>query len=344
MEDYLSQFFWGNTIQNWLISLAIILMTLFLAKIVFKLICKSLAPVIAKTKTKLDDHLLQELESPLVFAIIIIGFSIAVGRLTFTDRADFILHNILKFFIVINITWMSIRLVDVFLKEYLFRYSKHSNKKLNSQLIPLFRQGSRLILWSLGIIVALNNAGQDVAGLIAGFGIGGIAIALAAQDTVKNIFGGITIFLDKPFKISDKIKIDAFEGVVEEIGMRRTRIRTAQGRLITIPNAQFSEKPIENISREPSMQVKMQINLPNTTSPEQIRKAKEILREITQEIIAVDQTKTIIYFSGYTAANLSITFIYHILKGNDVFTTQSMVNSEMLERFRKEQIIFTVNQ
>src|SRR5690606_15268118 len=97
--------------------------------------------------------------------------------------------------------------------------------------------------------------GFDVGALIAGLGIGGLALALAAQDTVKNIFGGMMMFLDRPFRIGDTIIIDKYEGKVEYIGIRSTRIRLASGRLVIIPNAHFTDKAIENISIEPARRI-----------------------------------------------------------------------------------------
>ena len=91
----------------------------------------------------------------------------------------------------------------------------------------------------MAIILGLNNAGYDVGAIVAGLGIGGLALALAAQDSVKNLFGGFTIFVDKPFKVKDRIKISGFDGAVEEIGIRSTRIRTLDGRMVTIPNSKF---------------------------------------------------------------------------------------------------------
>lgn len=106
-------------------------------------------------------------------------------------------------------------------------------------------------------IVALNNAGYDVGALIAGLGIGGLALAMAARDTVSNVFGGFTIFTDRPFTLNDRIKVSGFDGTVDEIGIRSTRLRTLAGTLVTIPNSTFSESAVENVSAEPSRKVVM---------------------------------------------------------------------------------------
>ena len=134
---------------------------------------------------------------------------------------------------------------------------EESDNTLDDQLLPIVRKGTKFSLWAVGIIVALNNAGYDVGALIAGLGIGGLALAMAARDTVSNVFGGFTIFTDRPFTLNDRIKVSGFDGTVDEIGIRSTRLRTLAGTLVTIPNSTFSGSAVENSSAEPSRGVVM---------------------------------------------------------------------------------------
>ena len=114
---------------------------------------------------------------------------------------------------------------------------------------------------------------KDDKAMIAGLGIGGLALALAAQDSVKNIFAGIMIFLDKPFKITDRIKIDGHDGVVEEVGLRSTRIRTLEGRIVTIPNCTFTDNSVINVTSQPALKVKINLGLTYDTSEDDMQKA-----------------------------------------------------------------------
>ena len=132
---------------------------------------------------------------------------------------------------------------------------------MDDQLLPVVRKGLRATIWILGILVALNNAGYNVGALLAGLGIGGLALAMAAKDTVANIFGGVTIFTDKPFKINERIKLGGFDGTITEIGIRSTRLKTLEGRVVTIPNAKFTGGMVENVSMEPSRKVVLNLGL-----------------------------------------------------------------------------------
>ncbi len=122
--------------------------------------------------------------------------------------------------------------MDAVVEEYVVPIAEKSESDFDDQVLPIMRKGIRAVIWIMGIIIGMDNLGIDITAMIAGLGIGGLALALAAQDMVKNIFGGIMIFLDKPFKIGERIQIDGFDGTVEEVGLRSTRVRTLEGRLL----------------------------------------------------------------------------------------------------------------
>jgi MscS family membrane protein len=204
----------------------------------------------------------------------------------------------------------------------------------------MIERGIRILVWSIGIIVALNNAGFDVGALIAGLGIGGLAVALAAQDTVKNIFGGIMIFIDKPFRIGDRILIENYDGFVEYIGVRSTRMRTLSGRLVTIPNAHFTDRPIENITIEPARRIDLVVGLTYNTPPEKIDLAISIMKEISKGNPNIINEQTFVFFETFNASSLDIKFVYYIHKSSDIFEAQTSVNREILKRFNENGLEF----
>ena len=116
-----------------------------------------------------------------------------------------------------------------------------------NQIGPILRKSVRSIVWILGVITAMNNAGYDVAALLAGVGIGGLALAMAAKDFVANIFGGIAVFVDKPFQVGDRIVVNGIDGTVQEIGIRSSRLITLEGRRVTIPNNSFTNSPVRTL-------------------------------------------------------------------------------------------------
>lgn len=339
MNDFLKQQFYGNTVENWLISFGIILGAIIIAKIFYWIIGKYVKRITAKTKTKLDDLLIDKLEEPVVYGIGIIGLYWGFNRLSFGPGVDSFFSHLFTFLFTLNITWLVVRTIDAIIEEYLVPLVEKSESDLDDQLMPLVRKVFKAILWVMGIIIGLNNAGFDVAALIAGLGIGGLALALAAQDTVKNIFGGIMVYLDKPFKVSDRIIISGHDGFVEEVGIRSTRIRTLEGRQITIPNAQFSESPIENITREPARKITLNLGLTYETSPEDMEKALEMLKVIGTEHDSTEDN-VLVSFNNWGDSALGILFIYFIKPDHDLLQTQTDINMRILREFNAAGLDF----
>jgi MscS family membrane protein len=191
----------------------------------------------------------------------------------------------------------------------------------------------------LTVVIALNNVGYDVAALLAGLGIGGLAMAMAAKDTVSNVFGGVTIFTDQPFTINDRIRASGFDGTVEEIGVRSTRIRTLDGTLVTIPNSSFAESAVENVSAEPSRKVKVNLGLTYDTTPEQMQEAMTILADIADGNDGLLENRTI-SFNAFGDSAMNIIFIYYIKKGAAIMDVQTEINMEILSRFNARGLEF----
>ncbi len=341
MEEILSQKYYHNSLQDWLISFAVITVTIMFAKLTYWLIGKVIKSFTSKTKTNIDDAIVERIERPAIMLIMLLGIRFALERLHFVPAFESAIHRVFVLIIALNITWFITRIISTIIHEYLVPYSRRDNSGLDDQIVMLVVRGVNVVLWTIGIIVGLNNAGFDVAALIAGLGIGGLAVALAAQDTVKNIFGGVTIFLDKPFRIGNTIIINGLEGSVENIGIRSTRLRTPEGRLITIPNARFSENPIENITIEPARRILMNLGLAYDTPPEKMKLAIEILKQISYDNkeFVLDKS-TVAFFNNFGAYSLDIRFVYFIRKKADISETQHIINNEILSRFNANGLEF----
>lgn len=339
MNEFLSQKFYGNTILDWFISCGIFLAAIVIAKIAYWAIGKYVKKITAKTKTGLDDLLVDKLEEPVVYGLVIIGFYWGFLRLDFGKNVDNFFKHMFTIIFILNITWLIVRVIDSLIEEYVVPIVSKSESDLDDQLMPVIRKVVKAILWSVGLIIGLNNAGFDVAALIAGLGIGGLALALAAQDTVKNIFGGLMIFIDKPFRITDRIKIDSWDGVVEEIGIRSTRIRTLEGRVVTMPNARFSENAVENVTLEPTRKVISNLGLTYETSPAKMEEALEILKQIalSNENVTDD---VLISFNSWGDFSMGILFIYYIKAGHDILITQTEINMAILKQFNESGLDF----
>jgi MscS family membrane protein len=338
-EDFLQKTYYGNTVLDWLIALAIIVGALLVGKALYWIFGNIVKQFTKKTKTRLDDIIIDMVEEPIVFILTIAGIWYGINRLELPETAERWLGNIIQFLIFLTIAWLITRLLDSFYKEYVVPLVSKTETDLDDQLLPILQKGTKLTVWSIGIIVALNNAGYDVGALIAGLGIGGLALAMAARDTVSNVFGGLTIFADRPFKLHDRIQIAGFDGFIRDIGVRSTRLETLEGRLVTIPNSKFSDTPVENVSLEPSRKVVSNLGLTYDTTPEKMKQAMEILEDIVAQNDSTED-KVLVSFNAFGDSAMNIVFIYYIKSGADILKTQTDINMEILSRFTAEGLEF----
>ena len=187
MQEILTQTYYGNTLQSWLLALTVIVLSVALGRIVFWSFSRFIRLFTAKTKTNLDDIVVDMVEEPAVFAVIVAGAWFAIKSLTLPESVTTIVSNSYQVIIALLVGWLLTRLFDALYKEYMVPLADKSENDLDDQLMPIISKGIKLIIWAMAIIIGLNNAGYDVAALIAGLGIGGLALAMAAKDTVSNI-------------------------------------------------------------------------------------------------------------------------------------------------------------
>ncbi len=335
---FFERLYYGNTIEQYLIAFGIILGAIIGGKLLYWVSKRFISKLTARSKSKLDDIIVDKVEEPVVFGIVLgVSWWALSTKLNYSDDGAFMGH-IFGFLTVINITWMVARLSDALIEEYVVPMTEKTESDLDDQLLPIFRKGLRIIIWTLGIIVGLNNAGYDVGAVIAGLGIGGLAFALAAQDTVKNFFGGIMIFADKPFQLGDRIQIGDIDGFVREIGIRSTRVETLAGRVVTVPNSMFSDDAVENVDLEPTRKVTLNLGLTYDTSADQIEEAIQLLRTIATENKAIVDDDFFTSFNSFGDFSLGITFIYFIRKEADIFETQTVMNLAILRRFAEHKL------
>ena len=338
-EGILSGTFYGNTVGEWATSLLIIVGTVVLGKALYWIVSKGARLLTAKTQTDLDDIIVDMVEEPVVFALMTGGIWYGLSRLTLPETATAWIDAGVHGLVVLSATWMVARLFDALFVHYLVPLAEKSENTLDDQLLPIVRRGAKFFVWAIGIIVALNNAGYDVGAVLAGLGIGGLALAMAARDTVANIFGGFTIFTDRPFTIHDRIRISGVDGTVEEIGVRSTRIRTLAGTLVTIPNSSFSDSAVENVTAEPSRKVTLKLGLTYDTTPEGMEKGLQILRDIVAESEDLEE-KVIAGFTEYGDFSMNLLFIYYISPGADIVSAQTAINLAILRRFTEAGLEF----
>jgi MscS family membrane protein len=336
--DIFNTLYYGNTIEEWATALGIVVLAFIFGKIAYWVFGHFIKVLTRKTKTRLDDILVDMIEEPIMLAIILAGTWYGLSTLVLSEGFQSFFSKALMFVIILNVAWFLSRFFNAIFKEYVVPLAEKSENDFDDQIVPIIRKGINFIIWTIAIIVGLDNAGYNVAAILAGLGIGGFALAMAAKDTVSNIFGGIMIFLDKPFKINDRIQIDGIDGFVTEIGLRSTRIKTLAGTEVTMPNSTFTGNPVENITREPSRKITLNIGLTYDTNSKDMEKAIKLLKEIANRHKKNIENSPLISFNSFGDFSLGILFIYYIKKSSDILDTQTQINLDILNTFNKAKL------
>lgn len=202
-------------------------------------------------------------------------------------------------------TWLGVRVVSG-VSDVLSERARQTEGTFDDQLVPIFRKAAIAFLIITGVVMIVQNLGYSVASLLAGFGLGGAALAFASKDTVANFFGSIVIFVDRPFQIGDWIEVGDVEGTVETVGIRVTRIRTFSNAQLTIPNATFTTQAINNWSRMKKRRIKMTVGLTYDTSPDKMREAVGAIRNIIKNDDRLHQDFFLVNFFDFGPSSLDI--------------------------------------
>lgn len=330
--------FYGNTVIDWMESALIIIAAVVLSKTIYWLIGKTVKRFAARTKTQFDDILVDMAEEPFVLAIVIGGIYYGLKNLTLSETADGMVDKVVQALLILNAAWLVTRMFDALVREYLVPIAKKTDSELDDHIVTIIRKGVKISVWLIAVIMAMDNAGLDVYSILAGLGIGGLAFALAAKDVVGNFFGSIAIFLDKPFKVGDRIQVCGFDGVVTEVGLRSTRIRTRyEGRIVAIPNQSVTEANIVNVDTENGRQIFAVYRLTPDMDEEQIEQAMQVLRTIVEEDPDTQQ-KVVTGFFAITEYSRDIMLLYWINPDASNLKTRTRINLRIIRQFRKLNI------
>ncbi|OHB60255.1 MAG: hypothetical protein A2167_02145 [Planctomycetes bacterium RBG_13_46_10] len=341
----------GNAIWRFGLVLLVFVLTLAAGRIGQHFI-KGYAQRLAKKKVDSPlAILLAALANPIYVAVFAAGIFLAKVPLFFNDESGIRTSlgdgwtKIARVIAAIAAAYALYRLVDV-IEFYLNRLVGKTETKLDDMLVPVLRKAMRVTIAIVAVLLISENIlGANVKSLLLSAGVGGIAIALAAKETIANFFGSITIFADRPFQIGELVKIEGHFGPVEEVGFRSTRVRTIEGHLVTVPNSVIANSIVENVSRRPFIRRTSNITITYDSGHTKAQRAVEIIKEILADVpeINIDPEKTPrVYFNDFNDCSLNI-YISYWVKPPDFWVYQEVnqrVNLEMMKRFAAEGIEF----
>jgi MscS family membrane protein len=339
---------------TWL-KLGVCLFLLFLVVIVERLL-KSIVQKKERSipadeeKISWTKFLLLAIEKPLSLIIWIYGIYIALSPLLAHFKAPDgtnLVHSIAQRIAgiggIIAIVWFAFRLVQI-VDVKLKKWASSTESTIDDMLVPLVGKTLRIFIIIIGgMIIIQNLTGLQLGPLIASLGIGGLAVALAAKESIANFFGTLTILFDKPFQVGERIVIDNCDGVVESVGFRSTSIRTLTGHLVTIPNEKVVNSTLENIGRRPHIRWLTNITITYDTPPDKVEKAVKIIENILENHEGINKDfPPRVYFNNFNDCSLNIMVIiwYHPPNYWDCQAWIQKTCLEIMREFEKEEIEF----
>lgn len=312
LPGYMQDKWLGLKVWQYFAIFAWLLVGLLLRKL-FEYVLQNYANRLAqKTRSKWDDRFVETIEKPAGFTFMMIFFWATYSNLMLSVNVNYYISTVFEVAVSVGVIWLLYNFSDI-LSDYLASITTKTDSKLDDQLVPLIRKTLKIFIVVLGILIVLQNQGINVASLLAGLGLGGLAFALAARDTLANFFGSITIFLDKPFQIGDWVKTNSVEGTVEEVGFRSTRIRTFYNSLISVPNAKMADAEVDNLGLREYRRLKTVLNLTYSTTPEQMEAFVEGIKAIIRANKYMRKDFYEVHFNSFGAHSLDV-LVYCFLK------------------------------
>lgn len=305
-----------SDIAVWRLAAAfiVIFLGLILRRFLEQKVITWLIHIFSKTPIKYDGLVIEALGKPLSGFVLLGAIYTAIhlileGIPQFTEWNDMV-NSSYGVAVGIIVVWTAYRLTNV-VAAFIDDYTSKSDPALRGQFVPLVRKSLKVFVLIVGVLTILSTLNVDIAGLIAGLGIGGLAIALAAQESLSNFFGSIAILADRPFVVGDWIQVgDKIDGNVEALGFRSTKIRSWTDSLQTVPNKLLSNEIITNWSLMKRRRVKQVIGVTYSTRPEQMTELLERMRKLLREHPGVHQKFIMVRFSDFDDSSLGILVYY----------------------------------
>jgi len=348
-SGFLERVYFGNTILNYLISTGIIIAGVIILKIVGKVSIHRIKAFTSRTKLTVDDLIVEIIERSVLPGLYLGIIYIALKRLTLTPILTRILDVggtlVLSFFLIRAV----VTLAGYGLERYWLKREQDENKVKSIRGIITVIKG---VIWAGGIIFMLDNLGFNVSTVITGLGIGGVAVALAAQAVLGDLFAYFTIFFDKPFEIGDFIVVGDFMGTVEHIGIKSTRLRSISGEELVFSNKDLTNSRIKNFRRMHRRRVAFSIGVTYDTPLEKVKKIPVIIKDVIDGIDNATFDRA--HFASYDDSWLRFEIVYYV-ESSDYYVymdIQQKINLTLKEEFEKmgiefafpSQTIYLVNQ
>ena len=342
MEHFLQIEVMGNQLWRIIALFGVILVTLLLGRIV-RFFLEKIGEKVEAQDRPVAAITLKALGRGVVFLFASVGIVLALPILELKSRMADVSNTVSAVLLTIGVGYFLYWLAEI-PGALLASIEREEESKLDAMMVPILRKSLRVTIVILVLVqIAQILSDKPITSIIAGLGIGGLAIALASQDSIKNFFGSIVLFVDKPFEVGDRVVIDGHDGPIEEVGLRSTKIRTLDGHLVTVPNGELANKTIQNIGKRPYIRRLANLTITYDTPPDKVDRAVKILKHLLDHHEGMhEDLPPRVFFNDFSAASLNILVIYWYHPPNywDYMAFTERFNKEVFRRFNEEGIDF----
>ncbi len=337
MEEFLNQIYFGNTIQKYIVAIGIFVLVIIVVKVFRLIVLRRLKKWAEKTETTIDDFILVGIKKSVVPIIYYGAIFLSVRSLNLSDSA----RSILDILSIIVVTFFIIRLITSTLDFSIISYTaKQDAGDKKAKQLKSISALARIIIWSVALVFLLDNLGFDISAVVAGLGIGGIAVALAAQSILGDLFSYFIIFFDRPFELGDYIKVGDKNGTIEHIGIKTTRIRALNGEQLVFSNTDLTSSRLHNFKKLQKRRIVFMLGVIYETPAEKLKMIPELVKNIITEEEKSDYDRG--HFKSFGDFSLNFEFVYYVLSPDYsiYMDTQHNINMKIFNKFKEEGIEF----
>ncbi|MBN2040375.1 MAG: mechanosensitive ion channel family protein [Spirochaetes bacterium] len=337
LKNKLSIILFNNTLSDYSKAVIIILSGILIIWIIKRILIPRLQKIAVKAKSSLDEIVIRNIAKQLYPALYFTVIYLSLQHLVINNRLYYIIKKTGLVIIIISMTRFITTLSTFILKAYVFKNNDNLHKE---NILSAIKTAILILCWTIALIIFLDNIGIKITGLVTGLGIGGVAVAFAAQAMLKDIFSYFSIFLDKPFEAGDFIIVDKYMGTVEQIGIKTTRIKSLSGEQLIFSNADLTDSRVRNFKRMEERRVVFTLGVTYETPVAVLKEIPDFIKKIIEEKNNTRFDRC--HFSTYGDFNLVFETVYYVNTNdyNVYMDTQEYINLRIKEEFEEQKIEF----
>ncbi len=326
------QFIWDNDYLRFLLIVLISFIAAFLIKLI---VAKILKPLARKTKTKIDDLVIKSISSIIFYFVLFLGIKNGLQHFEFQSP---ILRNMIDSCIIFVILLFILRIINNFAEQWLKEWKVKTRTTADERLIPLSQKILKAFVIILGVFFILTSWNVNITPLLTGAGIAGIAIGLAVKDPIANILGGIQLVLDKTFKVEDKVELESGEmGMILDIGLRSTKIRTFDNETIYVPNGYLANAKIKNFT-QPDVSIRVNVNFGVEYGSDTEKVRQVVLSALSQIDTVLSEPKLKVQFINMNDFSLDFVARAWVKQYTDAYATKLKMTDEIYKALGQANI------